>query len=111
MLCVYIMQSKQWGGEGEGKVERGKRGEEEKERSNGGGGGVGISNVLYIQTNFGSSAVGLSAIPSAFPSAVCNRKIDMTKHFILGGAFVKAYSNPVTTAKISLIAIKKYAGD
>lgn len=30
------------------------------------------NNVLYIQTNFGSVAVGLSAIPSALPKAVCN---------------------------------------
>lgn len=67
-------------------------------------------NVLYIQTNFGSVAVGLRAIPSALPNAFCNKKIAMTKHFILGGAFVKAYSNPVTLAKISLMAIKKYAG-
>ncbi len=34
----------------------------------------------------------------------------ITKHFILGGALVNAYSRPVTLAKISEIAMKKYAG-
>ena len=34
----------------------------------------------------------------------------MTNDFMDGGAFVKAYSSPVTLAKISDTAMKKYAG-
>ena len=93
-----------WGLGGEERLRRERENEEKKEKKFEG------FDVLYIQTNFGSVAVGLRAIPSALPNAFCNKKIAMTKHFILGGAFVKAYSNPVTLAKISLMAIKKYAG-
>ena len=78
------------------------------------GEGVGIAfqmkNALYIQTSFGSLAVGARAMPNAEPKAVWRRKMDMTNAFMLGGALVKAYSSPVMLAKISDSAMRKYAG-
>lgn len=66
--------------------------------------------LLYIHSNLGSTAVGDNAIPRADPKAVWSRNMDITKDFMLEGALVKAYSKPVMLAKISDIAIKKYAG-
>ena len=54
--------------------------------------------------------MGASAMPRAEPKAVWSKKIDITKDFIDGGAFVKAYSSPVILARISEIPMKKYAG-
>jgi hypothetical protein len=39
-----------------------------------------------------------------------NRNTDITSDRMFLGAFVKAYSNPVIDAKISLRAIKTYLG-
>ena len=71
---------------------------------------VAMQRPVYIHANLGSFAIGASAIPSADPNADCRRKMDMTNDFMDGGAFVKAYSSPVTLAKISDMAMKKYAG-
>ena len=71
---------------------------------------IAMQRPVYIHTNFGSLAIGASAIPSADPNADCRRKMDMTNDFMDGGALVKAYSSPVTLAKISDTAMKKYAG-
>ena len=65
---------------------------------------------VYIQTSFGSTAVGDSAIASAEPKALVSRNIDITNDFMLGGALVKAYSSPVMLARISERPMKRYAG-
>lgn len=72
--------------------------------------GLKRKDLPYIHTSLGFLAVGDRAIPRAAPKAVWSKKIDMMKDFMLGGAFVNAYSRPVMLAKISDIAMKKYAG-
>jgi len=48
----------------------------------------------------------MKACPKAELMALVNKNTPMTKLLIFFGAFVKAYSRPVTNAKISLNAIR-----
>ena len=71
---------------------------------------VAMLSPVYSQTRFGSFANGAMAAAKAAPNAFVNMNNAMMNDFIDGGAFVYAYSRPVTFAKISEMAMKKYVG-
>jgi hypothetical protein len=62
------------------------------------------ANPAYIQTRYGSFAHGATSMPSTEPPAEVRRKSDMMKDFMLGGAWVYAYSRPAVCARIYLVS-------
>lgn len=66
--------------------------------------------AVYGQTSFGFFANGAIATAKAAPNALVSMKSAMMNDFIDGGAFEYEYSRPVTFARISEMAMKKYVG-
>jgi hypothetical protein len=58
-----------------------------------------IANPIYIHTRYGSFAQGATSMPSIEPPADVRRKRDMMKDFMLGGAWVYAYSRPAVYSR------------